>query len=164
MEKQPFDRPGDYAGDYVFVGPPFILPRIVNAQCRELRRISQPVNMLRRFARSARIGADLRIEDKHADVGVHQIPFAKMIPREIHDADAVCLADGGERAFPNAYPTRMRHKSKLRAFGPQPLVLFLDGQRAHGAQSPKGLLRGIARAAVGTAAEPSAGMLPLRGT
>lgn len=82
--------------------------------------------MLGMFIRPARKFANRRIEDENAHIGVGEIPPLKKSPREVEDANAVGLADGPERALPDADPIGMRHKRKLRAIRSQPPILFLD--------------------------------------
>jgi hypothetical protein len=122
----------------------------------------ESVDMLGRLAGAAGIGTDRRVDDEDADIGVAKIELWKKPARKILNADAIGLAYGSERAFPNANPASMRHKHKVRAFRPQPSILLFDRQKGHGGQSPQGLLFGVGRAFAGTAAEPSAGILPLR--
>jgi hypothetical protein len=125
--------------------------------------VSISINMLRRFTRSARVAADRGIDDEYADVGLVQVPTVELPAREINDANAIGLADGPQCALPYADPLRMHDQLELRAIRPQFLILLVDRQGAHRTQSPQGLLLGVARAVAGTATEPSAGMLPLRG-
>jgi hypothetical protein len=131
MKEEPFDGPRDYARNDVFVRPPLVFLGIINAQFREFGRMPPPIHMLRRLAGAARIRADRRVDDKYADVMVHQIPLVKVTSREIDDADSVGLTDRAERALPDADPAGVCDEAKLRAFSPQPVVLFLYRQRAH---------------------------------
>ena len=131
VEEEPLDGPRDDAIDNVFIGPPFVFDRIVNAQARSIRRVPQAVDVLRRFAGAARIGADRRIDHEHADVWTVEIPVVEVAPGEVHDPDAIGLTYRAQRPFPHADPAGMRNKTKLRAFGPQFLILF--GDRREGA-------------------------------
>jgi hypothetical protein len=163
MEKEPFNCPGNDPLDNGLGWPPSILNGIVDAKRRKIRMVTISINMLCRFTRSAGVAPNRRIDDKHAHVGQVQVPTIEPPAREIDDANAIGLADGPQRALPDAYPLRMRDQLELRAICPQFLILLVDRQRAHQAQSPHGLLLGMGRAVAGTAREPSAGMLPLRG-
>lgn len=118
--------------------------------------------MLRRLTGAARVGTNGWIGHKYIDPMISQFPVTKKKTWEIHDAHAIGLANGSERAFPGPHPSDVTHKPELRALSPQRLVLPFDRQRLHQLQSPQGLLFGVGRAAAGTAADPSAGMLPAR--
>jgi hypothetical protein len=93
VEEEPLDSPWDDANSNVFIRPPFVFDRIMNAQAWPLRRIPEAVNMLRRLARAARIGADRRIDHEHADVGAGQMPALEIAPGEVHDANPIGLTD-----------------------------------------------------------------------
>jgi hypothetical protein len=91
VEEKPLDRPRDDAIDNVFIRPPFVFDRVVNAQARLARRVPQAVNMLWWFAGAARIGADWRINREYADVRRVEIPAIEVAPSEIHNSDPIGL-------------------------------------------------------------------------
>jgi len=91
VEEKPLDRPRDDAIDNVFIRPPFVLDRVVNAQARLARRVPQAVNMLWRFACAARIGANRRINHEYADIRTVEIPATEKAPSEVHNSDPIGL-------------------------------------------------------------------------
>ena len=107
MEEEPFDRPGNDAIGTEFIRPPIVFDRLVDAQARKFRRIAEPVDVLRRLARPARVRSDGRIDDKHADIRVGQKPAVENPPGEIDDSNAVGLANRPQRAFPDTDPSGM---------------------------------------------------------
>jgi len=115
VEEEPLDGPGDDPINNRFIRRPVVCDRIINAQSRKCRRIDQPVHVLWRLAGPARVGADRRIDDEHADARVREAPAVEEPTREIHDADAVGLANRAQRAFPYANPARLRDKAELGA-------------------------------------------------
>jgi hypothetical protein len=163
MEKEPFNCPGNDPFDDRLAWPPSILDGIVETKRWKIRMVSISINMLPWFTRSARVASNRGIDNEYTDVRVVQVPTIELPAREINDPNAIGLADGPQRALPHTYPLRVRGQLELRAIRPQFLILLVDRQRTHRTQSPQGLLLGVARAVAGTAAEPSAGMLPLRG-
>jgi hypothetical protein len=142
VEEKPLDGPGDDPIHDVFIWPPFIFPRIMDTQARERGGITEAKDVLRRFARTARMGADGWIDDEHADIRILQKPAIEHPPRKIDDANAVGLTDRAERAFPDAHPAGVRDKTELRAFRPQSLILLLDRQRTHRSLTPRTAPRG----------------------
>ena len=93
MEEQPFDGPGNDPIDDRLAEPPRIVDRIGDAETRVIRRMIQPVDVLRRFAGAPRVATDRRVEDEHADIRVQEIEPAKHPSRKMDDADAIGLAD-----------------------------------------------------------------------
>lgn len=131
VKEKPFERPGnDRIGDKL-IGGPLTFRWVVDAQMGKIRRIAEPVDMLRRLSCAARIRADRRINHDDADAGIGKGPVLEEAPREIDYANAIGLADGSQRSFPDADPTGMQHKLKVRGFNPKPPVLFFNGKGPH---------------------------------
>lgn len=126
MVPKPLDRPGDNLIGDVLIGIPLILCRIEKAEAGEVRLVTEPVNMLHRLAGAARVGADRGIEHGNADIMIGERPFVEISPPEINNAHAVGLADGLERAFPDADPTSVEHKAKFRERIPEFAILLID--------------------------------------
>jgi hypothetical protein len=124
MEEEPLDGPRDDAINNVFIRPPLVFDRVVDAQARHGCRIPQTVDMLGRLPGAARIGADRRIDHEHADVGTCEIPALEVALSEVHDADPISLTNRAQHPFPHADPAAVHHKTKLRALGPQFLILL----------------------------------------
>jgi hypothetical protein len=161
MEKKPLDSPRDNALDDWLARLPIVLYGIVDAKSGKIGSMVVAVNVLRRLACSTWVDANRRFDDKYTDVWIPEVPVVELAAREINDADAIGLADGPQGAFPHRHPTAVCGHSELRALRPQLLILFGDRQRQHRGYSPQGLLFGVERAVVGTAAEPRAGILPV---
>jgi hypothetical protein len=162
MEKKPLDRPGNNLIDDILIASPFALGWVIDAQVWKIGRMTEAINMLGGFTRSARISPDGGIDDGDTHIGRPKFPGIEITSREIFNADTVGLADGPQRPFPNTDPSRVQNKLKLRAFRPESPILFLYRKRTHGAKSPNGVLLGVDRAIEGTAVDPKAGMLPVR--
>ena len=77
MEEQPFDGPGNDAVDDGLVGHQASSTGSEMQSRGKCRRMTEPIDVLRRLAGAARIGADRRIEDEHADVWVREIEPSK---------------------------------------------------------------------------------------
>jgi hypothetical protein len=136
VEEKPLDGPRDNAIDNVFIRPPLIFDRIVNAQPGQVRSIPQSVDMLRRFAGAARIGADRRIDYEHAHVWMCETPALEIAASKVHNADSIRLTNWPQRSFPHTHPVAMRDEMKLRALGPQFLILLGDREGAHRSVAP----------------------------
>jgi hypothetical protein len=162
MEKKPLDRPRNNLIDDILIASPFALDWVVDAQVWKIGRMTETIDMLGGFPRSARIGADRGIDDGDTHIGGPKFPGIEIASREIFNADTVGLADGSQRPFPNTDPSRLQNKLELRAFRPESPILLLNRKRPHGAYSPNGVLLGVDRAIEGTAVDPKAGMLPVR--
>jgi hypothetical protein len=124
MEEEPLDRPRDDAIDNVFIRPPLVFDRVVDAQARHVCRIPQAVDMLGWFPGAARIGADRRIDHEHADVGTCEIPALEVALGEVHDADPIGLTYRAQPSFPHGDPAAVHDKTKLRALRPKFLILL----------------------------------------
>lgn len=127
--------------------------------------MTDPVDVRREFSGPSRISADRWVEDKDLDVGVIEVPAVKLPSLDVADANSVGLHNRAERPLPNAEPARARQGLKARIELPQAaaLVLHWKGDNRH--RSPKKVLRGVDRAAVGAiTAAPKAGMRPTPGT
>ena len=74
VEEKPLDGPWDDPIHDVFTGPPLVFDRIMDTQARERGGMTEAKDVLRGFARPARIGADRWIDDEHADVRILQKP------------------------------------------------------------------------------------------
>jgi hypothetical protein len=123
---KPLDRPGhDLVGD-ILIGVPLILVRIVQAKRGEIRLVAEAIHMGHLLAGAARVGAERRIEDRDADIGILKPPLAELPPPEVADADAVGLADGLERPLPDTDPVGVEREPKLRERGPEFPVLLTD--------------------------------------
>jgi hypothetical protein len=126
VKEEPLNGPRNNAMDDIFAWSPIILDGIVDAQARKRRFMTQPVDVLRRLARAARIGSNRWIDDEYADVGIVEIIAVEEAAREIHQAHPVRLADRRKCAFPDAHPSIMRNEPELRAFSAQFPVLFVN--------------------------------------
>ncbi len=141
MKEKPLDGPRNNPIDNVLARVPVVFRRIENAQRRENGRTLIAVNMLRLFTSSAQVGPDQRVEDGDFQMRVCKVPARKIFAGEIQNANAVGLADRPQRSVPDANPSRIRHKGKLRAFRPQPSILLFDRKRKHGINHPRGCSR-----------------------
>ncbi len=131
MEEEPFDGPWNDVVNDVLGWPPSVVDGIVDAKAREFRRMAEPINMLRRLTRTARIGTNGRIDDKDADAWIRKMPSIEVTAREINEPHPIGLADRRKCAFPDTHPSTVCNKSKLRAFSAQFPILFVDGKRKH---------------------------------
>jgi hypothetical protein len=133
MEKKPLDRPGNNLIDDILIASPLALDWVVDAQVWKIWRMTEAINMLGGFTRSTRIGPDRGIDDGDTHIGGPKFPGIEITSRKISNADAVGLADGSQRPFPNTDPSRVQNKLKLRAFRPESPILLLNRKRTHGA-------------------------------
>jgi hypothetical protein len=93
--------------------------------------VAPPINMLRRFARAARIRTNERINNENRNVWIDDmIPFEKAT-LEIDNAHAVRLADRAKCPFPYRHPAELCHQPELRASSPKLAILLFDRKGSH---------------------------------
>ncbi len=160
VEEKPSDGPGHNAIGKKLVGAPTIFYRIVDTEFWKVRMAPVAVNVLRRLTGPSRIRSDRGIHHEHANIRVFDPEAAEVPPGEVDYSDSIGLADRRERSLPNPNPTGVRDEPELWIFFPQVPILFVDEKWDH--LSPHGLAFGVAKAPVGTAADPRAGIEPVR--
>ena len=133
---EPLDSPGnDGVGDEL-IRQPFISGRIVEAKRGKFGRTPGGVDMRRRLAGSARIGAYRRVADGDAHIGVGQNPVVEDGAGEIKDADAIGLGDRRQFPLPDSDPPGDGDGPEIRVEGLDAAILRLDRQGGHFSPSP----------------------------
>lgn len=106
--EEPINGPrNDRLGDELF-GRPLLVLRIVEAECREVGMMADPVDVRRKLSGPSRISADRWVEDEDLDVGISEVPAIELPSLDVADANPVGLHNRAERSLPNADPARAR--------------------------------------------------------
>lgn len=163
--KEPINGPrNDRLGDEL-LGRPLLVSRIVEAECREVGMMADSVDVRRELSGPPRISADQWVEDEDLDVGISEVPPIELPSFDVADANPVGLHYRAERPLPNADPARAHQGLEARIELPQATALALHRKGDNHHRSPKKVLRGVDRAALGVVdAAPKAGMRPMPGT
>lgn len=104
VKEEPFDSPRDIALVDWFRWLPVVFARVEDAERWTIGRMPQAINVLQRFAGASRVRADLRVKNEDADAVVGKGEMLEVLSRVIDDANAILLADGPQRSFPNTDP------------------------------------------------------------
>ena len=159
--EQPLDCPRDDGLSDVLLRAPLSGCRIVEAQCRKVAPVPEPIHVWRRLTRAARIMADGWVHDQYGDVRMIEDPVAEIELVEIPDTNTPYLGDRLQRTLPDPDPSRLQNGMKGRKMLPEPTSLLFDREGRNGHQSPKNVFRGVARTVLAAAAtEPIGGTRP----
>lgn len=163
--EEPVDSPRDDGVGNELLGRPFVGSGIVEAQGRKVGRVTEPIDVWGELTGPPGVAADQGGDDKDLDIAVREDPAVELSAVDVADADPVGLHDRTERSLPDADPACPGKGLEAGIELPQTTVLGLhrEGQQRH--HSPKKVLLGVDRAALGAAiAAPRAGMRPTPGT
>ena len=117
MEEEPLDGPWNDAVDEVLTRLPVSSIGSRMQRRGNSGRMAQPIDMLRWFTRTARIGTNGRVDDEHANVRIRKvIAIEKTAARNKRSAPDRLWQIGVEGAFPDTHPPMVGNKPELRTF------------------------------------------------